>query len=74
MDMARGPHNAERQALIEDDLKLTSSEGRVLGLFDLAADPGEKRNLSNDRELTAKMKGRLSAFKSRLRRVPMPER
>jgi choline-sulfatase len=74
IDMARGPHNAERQALIEGDLKVTASEGRVLGLFDLAADPGEKQDLSSNKELAAKARGSLATFRSQLRRVPMPER
>jgi arylsulfatase A-like enzyme len=74
IDMARGPHNAERLALIDRDLKLTTSEGRVLGLFDLAADPGEKKDLSSDKALTARMRSSLETFKTRLRRVPMPER
>ena len=74
IDMARGPHNAERQALIEGDLKVTASEGRVLGLFDLAADPGEKQDLSSNKELAAKARSSLSAFRSALGRVPMPER
>ncbi|HKY37608.1 MAG TPA: sulfatase [Polyangiaceae bacterium] len=74
IDMARGPYNAERQALIEGDLKVTASEGRVLGLFDLAADPGEKRDLALDKQLAAKARSSLATFKSRLRRVPMPER
>jgi choline-sulfatase len=72
IDMARGPHNAERQALIEGDMKLTVSEGRVLGLYDLAADPAEKDDLSKDRARVAAMREKLSAFKSRLRRVPLP--
>ena len=72
IDMARGPHNAERQALIEGDMKLTVSEGRVLGLYDLAADPGEKSDLSRDRARVSAMREKLSAFKSRLRRVPLP--
>jgi arylsulfatase A-like enzyme len=72
IDMARGPHNAERQALIEGDMKLTVSEGRVLGLYDLAADPGEKSDLSRDRARVSAMREKLSAFRSRLRRVPLP--
>jgi arylsulfatase A-like enzyme len=74
MDMARGPHNAERQALIDGDLKLIASEGRVLGVFDLGADPGEKKDLGAASTEGAAL---LSAFKQqrgRLRRVPMPER
>jgi choline-sulfatase len=73
IDMARGPHNAERQALIDGDQKLTVSEGRVLGLYDLAADPLEKNDLSRDREKVAAMREKLTTFKSRLRRVPLPQ-
>ncbi|HVY27576.1 MAG TPA: sulfatase [Polyangiaceae bacterium] len=73
IDMARGPYNAERQALIDGDQKLTVSEGRVLGLYDLAQDPGEKLDLSSDKSRVAAMRDKLSAFKSRLRPVPMPQ-
>lgn len=72
MDMARGPYNAERRALIVHDQKLTVSEGRVLGLYDLAADPGEKRDLSGDKAKVGAMRDELSAFTARLRPVPMP--
>jgi arylsulfatase A-like enzyme len=75
MDMARGPHNAERQALIADDLKLTVSEGRVLGLYDLSVDPQEKQDLSaTDKERLALARQQLREVTSRLRRVPMPAR
>ncbi len=74
IDMARGPYNAERQALIDGDLKLSVSEGRVLGLFDLGSDPAEKHDLSGEKPRTAAMQSALVAFRSQLRRVPMPER
>jgi arylsulfatase A-like enzyme len=74
IDMARGPHNAERQAWIESDLKLTVSEGRVLGLYDLASDPGEKHDLSRDKARVEPARKSLAAFKSRMRVVPMPRR
>lgn len=73
IDMARGPYNAERQALIEQDLKLTVSEGRVLGLYDLAADPAEKHDISSDKTRLLPMRAALTALKSRLRPVPMPQ-
>ncbi|RYZ08945.1 MAG: sulfatase [Myxococcales bacterium] len=72
MDMARGPHNAERRALIEGDQKLTVSEGRVLGLYDLAQDPAEKTDLSRDKARVALMREKLGAVTRRLRPVPMP--
>jgi arylsulfatase A-like enzyme len=72
IDMARGPYNAERQALIDHDLKLTVSEGRVLGLYDLAADPGEKRDLAADKARLTAMRRALAELKSQRRPVPMP--
>ncbi len=73
IDMARGPHNAQRRALIEGDQKLTVSEGRVLGLYDLAQDPAEKNDLSKDKAATAAMREKLAAVTRRLRPVPMPQ-
>jgi choline-sulfatase len=74
IDMARGPYNAERRALIVGDDKLTISEGRVLGLYDLAADPGEKHDLSSDKARVARARERLTEITGRLRPVPMPAR
>jgi arylsulfatase A-like enzyme len=73
VDMARGPYNAERQALIDHDRKLTVSEGRVLGLYDLAEDPGEQHDLSRDKAAVQLSRDKLAAFKSRLRPLPMPQ-
>ncbi len=73
VDMARGPHNAERQAFIDGDLKLTASEGRMLGLYDLAVDPGEKRDLAGDSARLAPVRAKYLAFRQGLRRVPMPK-
>jgi choline-sulfatase len=50
IDMSAGPYNDERQAYIDGDLKLVTSGGRPLNLFDLAKDPEEKRDLLEDRE------------------------
>jgi hypothetical protein len=72
VDMARGPYNAERQAFIDEDLKLTLSEGRVLGLYDLERDPEERHNLSRDEARVAAMRGKLSAFKANLHPAPTP--
>jgi choline-sulfatase len=69
IDMPAGPHNAERQALIEDDLKLTVSSGRPLGLYDLSVDPGEKKDLLDDREKAAAALERFKAFRRTLREV-----
>ncbi len=75
--MARGPHNAERQALIEGDQKLTVSEGRVLGLYDLAADPARKTDLSASvTKAAALLRARRSGLGFRKSRssVPVPLR
>ena len=73
IDMARGPYNAERQALIDHDQKLTVSEGRVLGLYDLAADGAEKHDLSGDKARLGPMRDALAKLKSQRRPVPMPQ-
>jgi arylsulfatase A-like enzyme len=69
VDMSAGPHNAERQALIENDLKLVAQNGRPLGLYDLASDPGEKHDLLDDTERADAMLERFKAFRQSLRLV-----
>jgi arylsulfatase A-like enzyme len=74
VDMAEGPYNAERHAFIEGEEKLVLSNGRVLSLFDLAADPGEKQDLSADRARSARAVERYRAFRETLREVRVPRR
>jgi arylsulfatase A-like enzyme len=74
VDMAAGPNNAERQAFIESDLKLTASSGRALGLYDLAKDPGEKEDLSRDKALLDRVGERFKAFRRELRVVNVKPR
>ena len=70
VDMPAGLHNEERRALIHGDLKLTVSREARFDLFDLAADPGEEKNIANERsDLLADMKERYAATKARLREV-----
>ena len=69
IDMSAGPYNEERQALIDQDLKLVTSAGRPLGLYDLARDPGEKADRQRDAQLLEVSLQRLAAFKSQLRTV-----
>lgn len=69
IDMPAGPHNAERQAFIENDLKLVTSDMRPLGLYNLSADPEEKRDLLDDPDLKEKVLGRFKAFRRNLRTV-----
>ncbi|MDX2054446.1 MAG: sulfatase [Polyangiaceae bacterium] len=71
IDMSAGPYNEERQALIENDVKVIMSDGKVLGIYDLAKDSGEKNDLSTNPEVKEKALGRFKAFKKRLREVPL---
>jgi arylsulfatase A-like enzyme len=69
VDMAEGPYNAERRALIDGDSKLVVSGGRALGLYDLAADPEEKRDLSSDKARLEPALDRFRSFRRALREV-----
>jgi len=69
VDMPAGPYNDERQGYIENDLKLVTSGGRPLGLFDLASDPGEKKDLSGDRARLQPMLEKTKAFRRALDEV-----
>jgi choline-sulfatase len=66
IDMPAGPYNDERQAYIENDLKLITSGGRPLGLYDLAKDPGEKRDLTDDASRLKPMLEKTKAFRRSL--------
>jgi arylsulfatase A-like enzyme len=69
VDMPQGPHNQERRAFYSDQYKLIVSAGRVLGLYDLEKDPGEKNDLSEDSALLAQVRQRYDAFASELQPV-----
>lgn len=69
IDMPAGPYNGDRQAFIADDLKLVTSNGRPMGLFNLASDPGETKNLTKDAALIEPALERMKAFRDRLRVV-----
>ncbi len=69
IDMAAGPNNADRQALIEDDKKLVASGGRPLSLYDLGADSGESKDLLDDAAQAEPMIAKFKAFRRRLRTV-----
>ena len=75
IDMPEGPHNAERSAFIDGDLKLITGGGRPLGLYDLGKDPGEKQNLLADRERVRDAVDQYKAFRRTLREIhvrPIP--
>lgn len=69
VDMQAGPYNSERQAFIEEGLKLVLSNSRPLGLYNLRTDPREKENLLSDSELVKKQLERFKQFRSKLKRV-----
>ena len=69
IDMAAGPNNADRQALIDGDKKLVASLGRPLSLYDLAVDPGETHDLLDDAVQAAPMIAKFKAFRRGLREV-----
>lgn len=72
VDMPAGPYNDARRAYIHEDLKLTISNGVRFELYDLAADPEEKRSLWDDAgaaEQRKAMESRYAAVKARLREI-----
>ncbi len=69
VDMPAGPNNDERRAFIRDDKKLTISGGVRYQLFDLAQDPGEKTDLSDDKALLKAARTDYDAFRARLREI-----
>ena len=69
IDMAAGPNNADRQALIEDDKKLVASGGRALSLYDLRVDPGETKDLLDDPSVAVGVIAKFKAFRRGLREV-----
>jgi arylsulfatase A-like enzyme len=69
IDMPAGPYNEERQALIQDEIKLIVSSGRTIGLYDLARDPGESVDLTKDAELLTRSRERLATFQAQLRLI-----
>jgi arylsulfatase A-like enzyme len=74
IDMPAGPYNGERQAYIEDDIKITTSNTRTMGVFDLAKDPGEKDNLMKDAELAQRVHARYLEFRRGLEPVKVKPR
>ena len=73
VDMSAGPNNAERQAYIENDLKLILSNGRPLGLYDISSDPDEKHDILDQVDKRAQIVERYKAFRRTLRPVRVAE-
>ena len=74
--MSAGPNNAERQAFIENDMKLIASGGRPISLYDLEKDPEEKHDLLDEPDKVGEIVDRYKAFRRELREVvvrPIPK-
>lgn len=70
VDMPAGPYNDARRAFIHGDLKLIVSNDAKYALYDLAADPGERTDLSKrDPDALKTMKDRYAAKKASLREI-----
>jgi choline-sulfatase len=69
VDMPAGPYNDSREAYIENDMKLITSGGRALGLFDLKTDPGEKHDLLDDTAKARPFMAKTKAFRKTLDEV-----
>lgn len=69
VDMSEGPYNEERQALIIGPMKLIATRGRPIGLYDLSADPGEKKDLLGDSARADPLIARFKGARRSLRTV-----
>jgi arylsulfatase A-like enzyme len=73
IDMQAGPYNAERQAYIQNDLKLVTSNSKPVGLYDLKTDPGERTNLMTDKQRTSAALDEMKAFRSGLKLITVKQ-
>ena len=73
VDMSAGPNNAERQAFIQGDFKLILSNGRPLGLYNLAVDADEKHDLLDDVPLRTRLVSEFKTYRRGLRIVKVAE-
>ena len=69
IDMPAGPYNDAKRALIHGDLKLITSGGARVEVYDLAKDAEERHDLGNDRDQVKQIQPYFEAMKSRLREV-----
>ncbi len=77
VDMPQGPFNGPRRALIHGPapgMKLIHSGGAMYQLFDLAEDPGERKDLSSDKEKLQPMIARMQQLRARLKEVEQKPR
>lgn len=72
VDMPAGPYNGIRRAIITGPtpgMKLINQGGAAYQLFDLAADPQEKKDLASDKEKLAPVLARMQAMRASLKEV-----
>lgn len=69
VDMVEAPNNKERRAFYSGPYKIITSSGRVIGVFNLDEDPGEKKDLSEDEALVSRLKSEQAAFVAGLKPV-----
>ena len=69
IDMPAGPYNDAKRALIHGDLKLITSGGAHAEIYDLAKDPGERRDLGSDPDAVKQIQPYYDAVKARLREI-----
>jgi choline-sulfatase len=73
VDMPTGPYTQKRRALLygpSPGKKIIAYPGKRFQLFDLAQDPGELNDLSEDPTLFDEARARLEAFEAELRELP----
>jgi arylsulfatase A-like enzyme len=72
VDMPAGPYNGAKRAIIygpTPGIKLLHQGGNTYNLFDLAEDPGEKKDLSSDKAKLAEARNRMAQFRAGLKEI-----
>ena len=72
VDMPAGPYNGVKRAVIfgpTPGMKLIHSGAYNYQLFDLSTDPGEKKDLSSDKEKRDEAIARMNAIRGRLKEI-----
>ena len=76
VDMPKGPFNDPRRAIItgkSPGMKLIHFGAVYYNLFDLAEDPGEKNDLSKDKEQVKEITARLAVIRGRMKEFEVKE-
>jgi choline-sulfatase len=69
IDMPAGPYNDARRALIHGDLKLITSGGARVEIYDLARDAAERHDLGGEADQVKQIQPYFDAVKARLREI-----